>query len=276
MKLNEINIRDPFILLHNQVYYLYGTRTGTQTGFDVYTSTDLEEWSRPKSIFECKEGFWGEKDCWAPEVYYYNGKFYMFASFKGNGHRRGTSVLVCDTPDGQFCEHSRGAITPHDWECLDGTLYISENKTPYMVFCHEWVQVDDGEICAVRLSENLDKSVGEPFVLFKASQAEWTCPINREGTQFVTDGPFMHRASDGTLYLLWSSMGKGNYTMGIAKSDNGEIDGNWYLNEVFFENDGGHGMMFYDDKGTLYLLIHSPNHYPMERPILIEIKKDYI
>ncbi len=276
MKLNEINIRDPFILLYEDTYYLYGSRTGEQLGFDVYKSNDLAQWSEPKTVFEYEAGFWGDKDFWAPEVHLYKGKFYMFASFKGAKCRRGTAVLVCDRPDGIFREHSNGAVTPSEWECLDGTLYISKQGIPYMVFCHEWVQTSDGEMCAVRLSKNLDKTEGNPFVLFKASQAEWSRPINKEGTQFVTDGPFMYRNRRGELYMLWSSMGDGNYTQGIAKSDNDELDGEWDLDGTLFEKDGGHGMLFKDKNGELYLVIHQPNHYPMERPVLIKVTNNYL
>lgn len=39
MKTAEINIRDPFVLLYGETYYLYGTRGATcwgpATGFDV-------------------------------------------------------------------------------------------------------------------------------------------------------------------------------------------------------------------------------------------------
>ena len=49
MFLNEINLRDPFILADNGRYYLYGTRGsvkfGEAYGFDVYVSDNLENWS---------------------------------------------------------------------------------------------------------------------------------------------------------------------------------------------------------------------------------------
>ena len=49
MKLTDIHIRDPFVLLHEDKYYLYGTRGATcwgeADGFDVYVSEDLENWS---------------------------------------------------------------------------------------------------------------------------------------------------------------------------------------------------------------------------------------
>ena len=56
MKLSDIHIRDPFVLCENETYYLYGTRAenfGTKTsGFDVYTSKDLENWSNAKPVFD--------------------------------------------------------------------------------------------------------------------------------------------------------------------------------------------------------------------------------
>ena len=86
MNFKDINIRDPFVLKSEGKYYLYGTRGETAWtsafGLDVYVSDDLENWSEPKSVFEITDKFWGTCDAWAPEVHYYNNKFYMFASFK--------------------------------------------------------------------------------------------------------------------------------------------------------------------------------------------------
>ena len=82
-------------------------------------------------------------------------------------------VLKADKPDGKFTVHSEGTITPPDWESLDGTLYISKSGKPYMIFCHEWVQVNDGEMCAIEMSADLKRAVGEPILLFKASEASW-------------------------------------------------------------------------------------------------------
>ena len=66
MKTNEINIRDPFVLLENGTYYLYGTRGATcwgpATGFDVYTGTDLENWEGPFPCFENDGTFWADRN----------------------------------------------------------------------------------------------------------------------------------------------------------------------------------------------------------------------
>src|SRR5512133_3435133 len=75
--------------------------------------------------------------------------------------RRGTRVLASDVPTGPYRAHSPGPLTPRDGECLDGTLHVAGDGSPWLAFCHEWVQVLDGEICAVRLSADLSGSVGD-------------------------------------------------------------------------------------------------------------------
>ena len=75
MRLNEINIRDPFILPYDGVYYLYGKVKLNDTRFVVYKSIDLTEWSEPKVVFEPPSDFWATKAFWAPEVHEYKGRF---------------------------------------------------------------------------------------------------------------------------------------------------------------------------------------------------------
>ena len=52
MKLNDINIRDPYIIKAEGKYYMYGTRSATTwsygDGFDCYISEDLENWEGQK------------------------------------------------------------------------------------------------------------------------------------------------------------------------------------------------------------------------------------
>ena len=272
MKRTDINIRDPFVLVHEGAYYLYGTRGATcwgpADGFDVYVSRDLEDWDGPFVCFHNDGSFWADRNYWAPEVYYYQGAFYMFASFKNPDVHRGTAVLRAESPLGPFVPHSDGCVTPKDWECLDGTLYISKDGKPYMVFCHEWVQAGDGEVNAIPLTDDLRAPAGEPRLLFHASDAEW-CQGKHHSSGVsgcVTDGPFLWRTADGTLLCLWASFSEGGYTEGVAVSDNGEIDGKFTQVEPLFMDDGGHGMVFRALDGQLYLTLHSPNAHLEERP----------
>ena len=276
MKLNEINIRDPFVLVEGSKYYMYGTRAKytwgdgdpSDYGFDVYVSEDLTNWSDPISIFEYYEGFFGTNNFWAPEVHKYKGKYYMFASFYSD-NARGTAIFVSDTPDGKFTLHSNGFITPKDWYSLDGTFYV-EDGVPYMVFCHEWTQIKDGAVCAIRLSDDLKEPQGEPFVLWQAGDAVWKHDIRDNGS-YVTDGPFLIKQGD-ELISIWSSFYKGQYCEAIARSENGKINGNWSIdNKLVYENGGGHGMVFKDLEGNSCFVYHAPNETPNERPVFEKI-----
>lgn len=282
MKRSEINIRDPYILTHNGKYYMYGTRavntwdviSPTPHGFDVYESDDLENWSEPKEIFASYDGFWGKTQFWAPEVHKYNGKFYMLASFARNdGYQRGTGIFECDTPDGIFKDIVGEAITPKDWECLDGTLYV-ENDTPYIVFCHEWTQIKNGTVCAVELSKDLKQAVGEPILLWSAGDAPWADDIRGNGS-YVTDGPYLVKKKNGELICIWSSFSKGEYVEAISRSDNGSIKGKWTIDKkLLYEKNGGHGMIFIDLNGKSNFVYHSPNETPKERPFYTQIDID--
>lgn len=272
LKTNQINIRDPFVLPYGGKYYMYGTRVGDTNGFDVYVSEDLENWSTAKTVFKETEEFWGKTDFWAPEVYEHDGKFYMLATFKGATGCRGTAILVSKTPDGTFKEHSEGALTPSDMDCLDGTLYI-ENGTPYMVFCHEWTQIGDGAVYAVQLSDDLSTTAGQPFKLWSASQASWAYDLGEadyeEATHtvnYVTDGPYLMKI-DNELVALWSSFTENGYVVAVSRSNTGSINGTWSVdNELLYDEDGGHGMVFETLDGQTKFVYHTPNTDRLERP----------
>ena len=278
LKKEEINIRDPYVLLHEDKYYLYGTRGptcwGKADGFDCYISEDLENWSEPIEIFHNDGSFWADRNYWAPEVHYYKGNFYMFATFNSETRCKGTQILKSKSPQGPFVVHSKGTITPIDWECLDGTLYVDKNENPYMVFCHEWQQIGDGTICYVPLSKDLKKPIGKPVTMFSASEAKGVVNI-RDAENYVTDGPFLFRLKDGTLSILWSSFGVGGYIEVISYSDNGDITGDWNHDPQFlFEKDGGHGMIFTDKQGNLKFTLHNPNTTLDERPHFYDVKEE--
>ena len=277
MKTCEIHIRDPFVLVHNGKYYMYGTRGATcwdkADGFDVFVGEDLENWEGPFEVFHNDGTFWADKHYWAPEVHKYGGVFYMLASFKKDGICRGTQILKADAPTGPFLPHSDGPVTPPQWECLDGTLYIEKDRTPYMIFCHEWTQAQDGEVCSIELSKDLKSAIGEPRLLFKASSAPWVIEYPSAGS-FVTDGPFMYRSKDGDLLMIWSSFGENGYAQAVARSDNGTLFGGWsHDTDLIFEKDGGHGMIFTGLDGQLYVSIHTPNKTPEERPRFFELRE---
>lgn len=282
MQLSEIRIRDPFVLTvkEESAYYLYGTTDenvweGKAEGFLTYRSTDLIEWEGPFTAFKPDKDFWADQNYWAPEVHEYEGAFYMFASFKAENKSRGTQILRATSPKGPFIPYTKEPITPRDMECLDGTLYIEEGN-PWIIFSHEWTQIQDGKIYAMKLTKDLKRADGKPILLFSASDSGWAQNVT-DGKEvppirYVTDGPFLFKSQDNTLKMMWSSFYENSYAMGIAYSDNGKIEGKWlHEKKPFYTKDGGHGMLFHTFDGKQMFTIHAPNRTPNERATFIEI-----
>ncbi len=274
MKNSEINIRDPFVLVENGKYYMYGTRAksfGCKTGgFDVYIGTDLENWSEPIEVFNSEKHGCNSEVNWAPEVHKVGNSYYMLATFTKPDGLRGTYVLKSESPEGEFLPHSKGSVTPDGWECLDGTLY-EENGKIYCVFCHEHTQILNGTVCVVELSEDLTEAITQPIELFDAGSF-----IKREASESchnVTDGPFFYKTSTGKLLMIWSTSIDDNYLQCIATSDNDSVLGEWHHLEPLFTDDGGHGMIFKGLDEKLWLTLHCPNTTLFEKPAFFEIKE---
>lgn len=170
LSLTDLQIRDPYILADkaSSTYYLYRAHNaknadGKETGgIEVYSSKDLKQWHGPKQVLTLPSDNWSTGVIWAPEVHKYKGKYYAFATvnsdvkWKNNVEGwaeykwRGTQIFRADTPTGPFLPITKHQQTPFDEMALDGTLWV-EDGTPYMVYCHEWVQVCDGTINLVRI-----------------------------------------------------------------------------------------------------------------------------
>jgi arabinan endo-1,5-alpha-L-arabinosidase len=294
VKTDMIHMRDPFVFTSNSEkrYYLFGTTFADGCGnedpiFEVYVSDDLEVWEGPYVAFRPPKGYWGVRHYWAPEVFEIDGSFYMFASFKGGiGEHRGTAILKADHPAGPYLPHSQGPVTPSDWECLDGTYYEDEKGQRWIVFCHEWTEIYEGRIKAIRLSHDLRTSIGEPIEILNAAKMPWIRHfedprIEKKG--YLADAPFMYKAKNGELIMLWSSYsvpnyggsGFGGYTVAVARSRSGEITGDWEHDEqLLLDRNAGHPSLFRDLQGTLYLCTHYPDTpHGSERPLFIKVNE---
>ena len=275
----NIRIRDPYIVADKETkqYFLFGTTdsdpwNGEGEGFKVSRSENLEEWVEEGYAFRPPQNFWANKNFWAPEVHKYLGKWYLIASFYAEGHHRGVQIFRSENIIGPYTAISDKPVTPAEWDCLDGTLYV-ENGIPCLIFSHEWTQIHDGAICAVELTEDLTAAKGDPVVLFHATDASWSVPdtgdvVQAEGENYVTDGPFLFH-ENGVLKMLWSSFAQEGYALGIAYSLGGSIRGPWRQNPEPTCPFGGHGMLFEDFSGRRLLALHAPNTSGMERLRLI-------
>lgn len=293
-KLSDIWMRDACVLPDEKTQTYFMVASGRGATVRAYTSKDLISWEGPHIVYRTPAEMWGEdveiRSIWAPEIHAYKGKFYLFVTFSSNKElgeqwnkwgqqwsnwparvRRASQVLVADNPLGPYEAFENEPTLPADMITLDGTLWIEEGK-PHMVYCHEWVQISNGTIEMMELTDDLSATVGEPTLLFRGSDAPWGRPSPEHGC-FVTDGPWFHRSKSGKLFMPWSSFSHTGYTVGLAVSESGKLAGPWVQqDEPLYRDDGGHSMLFRRFDGQLMMALHSPNGGRDTRIRLFEIE----
>jgi arabinan endo-1,5-alpha-L-arabinosidase len=283
-RLADIRMRDVCILPDqaSKTYFMVGPGG---RGVRAYTSKDLVTWEGPQMVFRAPDDIWGDipiVSIWAPEMHSYKGKYYLFLTFDTRNRfpeqwrgwlprvTRGSQILAGDSPNGPFKPFANHSTLPVDMMTLDGTLW-QEDGVPYMVFCHEWVQIKNGTVEYVRLKEDLSATDGEPIRLFDGSDGVWVKKSDQYGCH-VTDGPYLYKGKSGKLFMIWASHSKTGYTTGIAISDSGKVAGPWRQQaEPIYAQDGGHAMLFTTFDGKLMMVLHSPNS-PEARPRIFEME----
>jgi beta-xylosidase len=193
---------DPFVLLHNGIYYLYSTNS--PDGFRVFTSTDMAVWEDRGYCLRA-EDVMGDKWFWAPEVLERDGLFYMV--YVANEH---LGVAVADSPLGPFVQKEKRWL--NDINEIDGHFFVDDDGAVYFYF----VRFDNGNViwCA-KMNDDLlsyDKSTAK-FLL--RAEDEWE---TRDCS--VVEGPFVLKHK-GKYYLTYSANHTrcADYAIGCAVSD---------------------------------------------------------
>jgi hypothetical protein len=290
---DSLRMSDPFILADKatQTYYL------TSTGGSLWKSNDLKMWQGPYNAVEIDTNSWmGSRPMiWAAELHYYKGKYYFFGTFtnakiiieKIPGRydipRRASHILVADKAEGPYRLMKNNLYLPAGQATLDGTLWVEDN-VPYIIYCHEWLQIVDGTMDMRQLSTDLSEPVGETKTMFKASDGPWSRTMLSIGEKTygkdlegqVTDGPFLFKTQTGKLGMLWSSWGDTRYAQGVAYSASGKLEGPWIHEEKPLNPDNmGHGMLFRTFDGKLLMLLHyqclDPKNPGPRKPVLFNV-----
>lgn len=277
----DLYVRDPYVYVDRKAgcYYLYRASMekdehgAQQSGVEAFKSKDLKHWTGPHQVYQTPKDNWITGAIWAPEMHEYQGRFYLFATlnsdvvWKGSEEGwpaytfRGTQIFHADSPLGPFLPFDLQPHTPIEEMALDGTLW-EEEGIPYMVYCQEWVEIEDGSMKLVELKPDLSGTAGSPVRLFHASSADWsTGNVHPDGrVSYVTDGCFLYETKSGKLLMIWSSFKNDKYAIGIAESTTGSIKGPWKQHEKpLFDGHGGHGMIFRSLDNRLVLTFHGPN-----------------
>ncbi|MGB3586330.1 MAG: glycoside hydrolase family 43 protein [Tunicatimonas sp.] len=230
---DSVFVADPFVLQHQQTYYLYGTSAAD--GFKAWKSTNLIDWEPMGYVYQRPEDSWATKSFWAPEVVHYQDKFYLIFSAKGNdpdGLR--ICMAVSDSPEGPF-EDWRVPLFDAGYSCIDGHVYIHQNQ-PYLYY--EMVGVVGepwknkgyfkGTILGCELSDDLSRIISdEPTVCVIPTQP-WETPA--DGRAISVEGMTVFRL-DSTLYMTYSANHYADPRYGVGYATASHPLGPWTKSE---------------------------------------------
>lgn len=238
---------DPFIMLYDNVYYAYGT--SANDGIEVYTSDDLREWEKAPKLALHKDNSYGEKWFWAPEVYYVNGKFYMYYSAEEH-----ICVAVADSPFGPFKQSVQKPMLEGE-KTIDNSLFIDDDGKPYLFFD----RFNDGlNIWVAELEDDLMTIKTETLHPCIHVSQEWEKVWPR-----VNEGAFVTKYN-GIYYMTYSANSYESPFYGVGCATATDIMGEWtkYPDNPLLQKPGnlvgvGHSAMFRDKKGDLRIVFHA-------------------
>ena len=168
-----IHMGDPYAFEHGGKYYLIGT-TSPREGFLCYESSDLSHWESKGWAWKKPANHWAVNAFWAPEVKFYQGKFYLTYSGLVRDSKPDKLLMglaVSDSPTGPYRDLRAPWFDP-GYSTIDGDLFFDEDGTPYLYFSRNGEQdgYSFGVLYGVQLAPDLSKPVGEPVKLLEASQ----------------------------------------------------------------------------------------------------------
>ncbi|MBW8687914.1 glycoside hydrolase family 43 protein [Chitinophaga rhizophila] len=252
-----VEFGDPYVLRDKHgKYYMYGTG-GAKNGFAAYSSDDLVHWQSEGQVYYASNANgWSDSTAawdgayWAPEVYEYKDRYYMFysAQWKHNPTRElenfRIGVAVADRPTGPFTDLNNKPVFDPGYPVIDANVLFDKDGKIYLYYsrcCYKhpvesevatWAKqqgwydsIEESWVYGVALQPDFSGVIGEPVLQLRPpvkmddKQAEWESRsvTSKEVNRRWTEGSVAFRKGD-TYYMMYSSnyFGGRNYAVGYA------------------------------------------------------------
>ncbi|PHN03374.1 glycoside hydrolase family 43 protein [Flavilitoribacter nigricans] len=205
---DSIRMGDPYVLLHEGTYYLYGT--AGKDGFKCWSSGNLRDWTYEGYAFKETTTSFGQSNYWAPEVIHYRDKFYLTYSCKPKDTGAYPDMmLVClaesDSPTGPFTDKYAPWID-QGYSCIDAHIFVDEEQ-PYVYFDRVGYVGDwpDGYMFGIIYAMQLDRDNLQPSgdtVRVSEAEQDWENPDSDFSR--CNEGAYVFKERD-TYYLTYSA-----------------------------------------------------------------------
>lgn len=207
---NQIIIHDPVAIEVGGKYYMFGTGPGIESA----VSEDKVNWTKVTTPVFSPLPEWFKKEVpefnghiWAPDIAFYDGKYYLYYSISSFGSNLScigvatNSTLNKEDADYKWEDHGmviNSVPGRDDWNAIDPNLIFDENNEPWLAFGSFW-----GGLKIFKLNNDL---------LTLAEPQEWHTIASRkrgngmdetEAGNGAVEGPFIIKKDD--YYYLFVS-----------------------------------------------------------------------
>lgn len=273
----NISVHDPVMIKQDTMYYLFCTGKN----ISMWSSKDMLAWKRERPVLDTAPA-WAVKavpgfvnHIWAPDISYYNGKYYLYYSISTFGKNNSAIGLAINTTlhpgDKNYKWVDKGMIVRSVpgrdlWNAIDPNIYRDGNNS-WMTFGSWW-----SGIKMVRLTEN-QEAIAQPeewYSIAKRSRDYTTSDISA-GTAAI-EAPFIFKKEN--YYYLFVSFDicckgvESTYKIVVGRSTN--IKGPYLDKQGLEMNKGGGTSVLQGDKdwygvghnsvytfnGTDYMVFH--------------------
>lgn len=254
---------DPDILYEDGIYYFYATSYHVKKGYELLTSTDLENWKNEGIVLDSA---WDDKWYWAPDVKKIGNKYYMLASVHEH-----LGICEADSP--------RGPFTPREsplFECsIDGHIFQDDDGVIYIYYVTWRADHRYGLYCMRMTPDFQPIYESEKPVVF--AEDPWESQQAK-----VAEAPYMIK-HNGLYYLTYSGSHYESkyYAVGYAVSDNPDGPFIKYEKNPILVSDGvsefgtGHHCVTKDAAGNMLIVYHTHRDRDNIHPRQISVKHLY-
>ncbi|MCU7552279.1 glycoside hydrolase family 43 protein [Chitinophagaceae bacterium LB-8] len=257
--IQTIYTADPAPMVYKDTVWLYtGHDEDRSTWFTMkdwrcYSSTDMVNWTDHGSPLSLKTFKWAQKDAWAGQCIYRNGKFYWYVPMnQENGKGMAIGVAVSDRPTGPFVDALGKPLVHSGNGDIDPTVFIDDDGQAYLYWGNPYLKY-------VKLNEDM----------ISYSSDIVNVPLTKEGFNVrykdadkrpssYEEGPWLYKRK-GLYYLLYPTGGVPEH---LAYSTSTSPTGPWKYRDTIMSviQKGGAftnhpGVIVY--KGKTYLFNHN-------------------
>ena len=219
-ELDKVPLPDPQVFVEDGVYYIVGTsdRSGCKV-VDCYYTTDFVNFEHEYGIYNPNlYNGWEASNpvIYAPEMYCFDGVYYLYYSAESDNGLRENSVVWADNPLGPYepivndkVNGLKNALFKDNTSVLDATIFVDDDGSMYMYYA----AVRAGEyIAGVKLKSpyEADYSTRKELVIageLSSNDHSNLLPWEAYRGGPIVEAPFMIKSPNGEYYLTYSVNG---------------------------------------------------------------------